>query len=505
MTRLLIIDTGAEEHPIYQALPELRVPVDVTICHNNTKARSSARQRVEHQAERFGVPLHTIEDLPKLLSKDKELPDRVLLIMESAEVKDSVINLMRDLTESRHGSEHPMKIMICNPPGVTSLQDMLELVAYSQVYEIEVWLNARRRYASGVQYLYRHARDIEPLTQMSSSIDTGLYGTGGIAELMQIAWHHTDLLCSIVAAAAANESELAAIPSRLSAEHSGFYRDALSVSFAFGENLVGCLSASTNDKGNLGFREEMRVKGFGSTIELNASLNGCRYINLLDADGYSEIDIDVNADELMAIVERDILGSDTNPVSTLNSLDLQRLDNTMAHLLLEDRSDTETRDSQTDTDNRRRTLQRILLDFMQDEASAFAPTLLSCLPGTWTADAIQRSLGSKRCIDRPDHDVNARIQQTFLNPESYVERGMQLAYDGALEGAIDMFVRRIEQNNHQIQEAAKHQVSGHIQEVVQDRLWSQNLIDPNINSLLPPLTHIGDMDTWNSAVDRQRS
>ena len=190
MKKLLIISTGAETHAsIYEAL--LKLQVDVTaICYDDTQPQRSRRQRVEHQAEKFDLPLHTIGDLSALLTH--ALPDRVLLLMESDKVRDfATIKLMPLLNRyhKHHDCQTPIRIMISNPP-VNSLEDMLFLSADAKIEGVQIWLNAPRRYATGVQHLYP-SRHIVPLTQIRSTIDTGLYSTGGIAELMQHAWQHT--------------------------------------------------------------------------------------------------------------------------------------------------------------------------------------------------------------------------------------------------------------------------------------------------------------------------
>ena len=415
MIKLLIIDTGAETHAsIYEVL--LKLPVDVTICYDDTQPQRSRRQRrVEHQSERFDLPLRTIGDLSTLLAD--ALPDRVLLLMESEKVRDfATIKLMPLLNRYRkyHDCQTSIRMMISNPP-VNSLEDMLFLSADATIDGVEIWLNAPRRYASGVQYLYR-SRSIAPLTQIRSTIDTGLYSGGGIEELMQHAWQHTDLICSILASVLPKNDEFSILPSGLSAEYSDFYRDAISVSFTCGDgNVIGSLCASTHDTGNLGFRETLQVSGIGgASIELNASLSEYRYVNVntsgpLDID----IDIDVNADELMTILKRDILGPET-----------------------------------TNADDHARTpLQRMFLDFLETEPFRHAPTLRSCLPGIWTVDSIKRSLESRKRIDRPDpQDVKiAADQQAALHTAdlSFAE-AFQLAHDGAFETTVDLFARLIE-------------------------------------------------------------
>ena len=415
MIKLLIIDTGAETHAsIYEAL--LKLPVDVTICYDDTQPQRSRRQqRVEHQSERFDLPLRTIGDLSTLLAD--ALPDRVLLLMESEKVRDfATIKLMPLLNRYRkyHDCQTSIRMMISNPP-VNSLEDMLFLSADAKIDGVEIWLNAPRRYASGMQYLYR-SRSIAPLTQIRSTIDTGLYSGGGIEELMQHAWQHTDLICSILASVLPKNDEFSILPSGLSAEYSDFYRDAISVSFTCGDgDVIGSLCASTNDTGNLGFRETLQVSGIGgASIELNASLSEYRYVNV-DTSGPLDIDIDidVNADELMTILKRDILGPET-----------------------------------TNADDHARTpLQRMFLDFLETEPFRHAPTLRSCLPGISMVDSIQRSLESRKRIDRPDpQDVKiAADQQAALHTAdlSFAE-AFQLAHDGAFETTVDLFARLIE-------------------------------------------------------------
>ena len=427
MKKLLIISTGAETHAsIYEAL--LKLPVDVTaICYDDTQPQRSRCQRVEHQAEKFDLPLHTIGDLSALLTH--ALPDRVLLLMESDKVRDfATIKLMPLLNRyhKHHDCQTPIRIMISNPP-VNALEDMLFLSADAKIEGVQVWLNAPRRYATGVQHLYP-SRHIVPLTQIRSTIDTGLYSTGGIAELMQHAWQHTDLICSILAAALPeneSEPEFSILPSGLSAEYSDFYRDAISISFTCGDgDVIGSLCASTNDTGNLGFREGLHVTGVGGTLEFNASLSEYRYVNGLDTsrplDIDVDMDIDVNADELMTILKRDILGPET-----------------------------------TNADDHARTpLQRMFLDFLETEPSRHAPTLRSCLPGIWTVDSIQRSLESRKRIDRPDpQDVKiAADQQAALHTAdlSFTE-AFQLAHDGALETTVALLARLIEFESHSLE------------------------------------------------------
>ena len=415
MIKLLIIDTGAETHAsIYEAL--LKLPVDVTICYDDTQPQRSRRQqRVEHQSERFDLPLRTIGDLSTLLAD--ALPDRVLLLMESEKVRDfATIKLMPLLNRYRkyHDCQTSIRMMISNPP-VNSLEDMLFLSADAKIDGVEIWLNAPRRYTSGMQYLYR-SRSIAPLTQIRSTIDTGLYSGGGIEELMQHAWQHTDLICSILASVLPKNDEFSILPSGLSAEYSDFYRDAISVSFTCGDgDVIGSLCASTNETGNLGFRETLQVSGIGgASIELNASLSEYRYVNV-DTSGPLDIDIDidVNADELMTILKRDILGPET-----------------------------------TNADDHARTpLQRMFLDFLETEPFRHAPTLRSCIPGIWTVDSIQRSLESSKRIDRPppqDVKISADQQAALHTADLSFAEAFQLAHDGAFETTVDLFARLIE-------------------------------------------------------------
>ena len=416
MQKLLIISTGAETHAsIYDAL--VKLPVETDICYDETQPQSRC-QRVEQQSENFNLPLHRLLDLPELLTDTP--PDRVLLLVEFDKVNDFVLTLMPllDTYCPPKARQAPVKIMVSNPP-VNVLEDMLELLAFSEVYGIEVWLNAPRRYASGVQYLYRCQSIAPPLTQIRSTIDTGLYNTGGIVELMQHAWQHTDLIYSLLAAAVPeneSDSDFSILPAGLSAEYSDFYRDALSVSFTC-DDIIVSLSASTNDTGNLGFRETLQVSCIGgATIELNASLNEYRYVNGLDtSDSLARdvgMDIDVNADEFMAAITRDLLG--TEPTNA---------------------------DAQDSTP-----LQQMLLDFLETEPSRHAPTLKSCLPGIWTVDGIQRSLDSGKRIQRPEARPKIPRDQmvTADVPEDRVAEAFQVARDGALEAAVDRLVRPIQ-------------------------------------------------------------
>ena len=400
MTRLLIIDTGSdtEANEVYQVLEDLQV--DVTLCHHDSpRAPKNAHRHLGYQADRLGgVPLHTKQNLPELLTASPP-PDRLLILMSPDDIAAYAISLM-ETVKAHYDAAHP-RIMLSNPPGVTSLVDMIQLVAHAENFGIEVWLKATKRYAAGVQNLYRNALNLAPLTQMGSSIITGVHYTGGISELMQIVWHQTDLLSSI-AAVTEKECEFPGIPLTLTAEHASIYRDSLSAALSFnGGNLVACLSVTTSDTGNLGFREGLHVTGVGGTLELNESLSECRYINLLDTD---EEEPTVSAEEFMGFVRQEILETETTPWETAGP------------------EETEMR------------LKRMLHDFLKAEPSRHAPTLRSCLPGIWTANAVLRSLESKNRIDRGHHDMNPEL---FHSEFFAVERGIEkLALGGHLETAI---------------------------------------------------------------------
>ena len=402
MTRLLIIDTGSDTaaDEVYQVLEDL--PVDVTLCHHDSpRMPKNARRQLEYQAERLGgVPLHMNQNIPELLTASHP-PDHLLILMSPDEVAAYAISLL-ETVKAHYDAVHP-RIMFSNPPGVTSLIGMIQLIAHAENFGIEVWLKATTRYAAGVQDLYRNALNLAPLTQMGSSIITGVHYTGGISELMQIVWHQTDLLSSI-ATVAEKGREFSGIPLTITAEYASMYRDSLSAALSFnGGNLVACLSVTTSDTGNLGFREVLHVTGIGGTLELNESLSACRYINLLDAD---EEEPTVSAEEFMDFVRQEILETEKTPWETVGT------------------EETEIR------------LKRMLHDFLKAEPSRHAPTLRSCLPGIWTANALLRSLEDKGRIDRGHDDRNRELfySPQFLAVEHSIEK---LALGGHLETAID--------------------------------------------------------------------
>ena len=411
MTKLLVIDTGADTNAdeVYQVLPHL--PVEVTICHHHSDYTPNGElQRLEYRAEQLGVPLYTTQYLPELLTETQ--PERVLILMASNEVKDYVIDLMRDLAEYRSEPRHPIKIMVSNPPEITSLASTIELAAKAQREKIDIWIKAQKRYAMGIQELYSRASVLAPLTQMLSSIITGVHYTGGIAELMQLVWQQTDILCSIVAAAEnKNRPKFVSIPVAISAEHSTLYRDSLSavVSFKDGD-IVSCISATNGDTGNLGYREELRATGLGGTLELNESLRECRYLNL-DADAEYPA---ISADELMNLIEREILATEQ---SSEDSTDAQETEGTEC-------------------------LERLLRDFIHTDASKHAPTLRACLPGIWTANAILRSLESQSRIHHAHNEINT-LQHLFTETV-LVERDIEkLALSGDIETAIEIYIERL--------------------------------------------------------------
>ena len=449
MTTLFVVGTGtADDNQVYEALRG--IPVDeLLICHD-TKTEAQ-RKRVEYQAEQLGVPLHSIQTLYDRIAAGR-LPNRILILIRPAEAKDYVISLMRKLRKPRHylrhNVEHDIKIMICQPPGVATLEDSvladaLELIAYEDICQIPIWLYAPRRFAHGIQTLLAgQARDIAPLKQINSSISSGIYGTDGKAELFtELLWHHTDILCSVAEAA-----KHSGIPVSLTAEQSG---NMISILCTFSDGLICSLSASTHDKGNFGFREELRLTGnnFGSafggvTIELDSSLEGfVKYIKILETDGY-RVGVKLDASQ-----------KTEDSLKDLKNLKLSPFDDTPAA----------TVDMQEDTQKDLIHSRRLLLDFIKTKPVPCAPTLKSCLPGIWMLDATLRSLVEKRSIQCAEINFNSpedrdefkrhidEIRATLSDPSSHRMLGIRLAQAGLFEAAIRTVTHGISQTDNQLQ------------------------------------------------------
>ena len=508
MRKLLIIDTGVYDNdPIYQAIAGL--PVDVTICHDAETPH--AIKRVENAAHRLDVPLHSVEKLNTMITDKQRLPDRILVLIKPTEAKEYLINLMRDLSKSDKRCEHPIQIMM-HPPSIDSLSDTIELLAYSRLYQIPVWVSASRRYAPGVQHLYQLVPKITPLTQINTSIHSGFYGAKGLSALMrEVLFHHADLLCYV--AARSNNSE---IPISLSAEHSSIYRDAISASFAFDAGLVASISASANHKGNFEFHESLDVTGCGSAVQLDTSLEDCDYINLTETDEFRiEMDpiIDPTLDEAMNRFEnRGTPNPDPSPDvqtghpddeshSVLDSIRKLALNlphdeviSIFGHGTLfpcQDKTldphtsptglvnvrineSDETPDTQTPLTNRLNPfntqadaveltrLQFMLLDFIKTPPpdaptnQYVSSTLRSCLPAIWTLDAINRSITEKQRIARPEtHNIYLKNEISEMNApywEDYQSLALAAARTGHLDRAIDITVLGIMQNDDRIRQ-----------------------------------------------------
>ncbi len=442
MMKLLVLDTGAYDNdPIYKAI--LGLPVDdITICHDTKTPH--AKKRVENAANRLNVPLHSVDELDTILQQER-FPGRILILIQPTAAKDYVVNLMRHISEFHQICENPISIMI-HPPSGISLLDTIELLAYSRLYGIPIWISVSRRYARGVRYLYQLVPHIAPLTQMNATLHSGFYGSSGFAALMRdVVFHHADLLCYL--AKRSNNSE---IPISLSAEHSSIYQDAIAVSLAFDSGLVACLSTSANHKGNFGFHEHCDVTGAGSAVELKKSLEHCQYINLTQTDEFRiglAPNIEMTLDEPLKMLK-----SGTSPNQDQTPDTQSHLTDLLKAFSTEDETTELTR------------LQLMLLDFIQTTApDTFATqytssTLRSCLPGIWTLDAIQQSINDKARIARSErHDIKLKkeiseIKKSTPHSAAYQRRALSAARQGHLDFAIDLCVLGIMQNDEQIRQ-----------------------------------------------------
>ena len=463
MKKLFILDTGAyDNHPIYETISSLE-GIAVTVC-GATETRSELK-RVESEADRLNVPLHAVDDLDTLLEQEQTFPDRILIITRPTAAKDFVIQLLRRLSSSPCISEHLIKIMICHPPGVATLSEMLELLAYSRIHKIPIWVGASRRYASGMHLLYNRIRRIGPLTQINGSIHSGIYGADGLFELInEVLWHYADLVCYIAA-----RGEHSEIPVSLSAEHSSSYRDAISVSFSFDSSLIGCLSVSANHKGTLDFDESLSVTGVFNSLQLARSLNGLQYLRQISVDeGYQIGGYNRDTDEFMNLTENlpEYIGFQTaaNEPEIPDDSSLISLQN-FASPCEEDDVDSwgalkvgfgETL-LEEDAENPDR-LRFMLQDFMAstNEHSVFdslrAPsTLRSCLPAMWMCDAIERSIHTKARIERPEFDLKLEKEVAGIkspsNPVVYQTRSLACARAGFLDRAVDICLQGIIQTD----------------------------------------------------------